>query len=227
MSLRGHIYPKFELSLENKRQSSVNSSADTSYSFEESGIVVIGASTGGTEAIKNVLLGMPDNSPPIVVAQHIPEQFSKAFADRLNSMCGIYVKEAEQGDVLNPGVCYIAPGGKNMSLVEEDGETSVHVTDADVGSNHRPCIDFLFNSVANLSKRAVGVILTGMGSDGARGLLAMRKSGCFTIGQSKETCVVYGMPKVANELGALDKVSDLEDISKEICEHIKILMRAS
>ena len=178
--------------------------------FNANQLVVIGASTGGTEAIASVLTKLPASSPGIVVTQHIPPVFSKAFANRLNDICALEVKEAEDGDQLRPGVVLVAPGDYHMLLRNSGGRYTVTVKTGPRVCYQRPSVDVLFFSVAEAAGNlAVGVLLTGMGSDGAQGLLKMRQAGARTIAQDEASCVVYGMPREAVELGAAGQVLPL------------------
>lgn len=180
-------------------------------------IIAMGASTGGTEALSNVLSKLPDNLPGIVIVQHIPPVFSKMFADRMNNMLRMDVREAKTGDYVEPGHVLIAPGDKHMVVKKLGNRLRVEVKAGEKVSGHCPSVDVLFNSVAAAcGADAVGVILTGMGSDGAKGLLAMRQKGARTIGQDEATCIVYGMPKVAYEIGAVEKQLPLENIAQGI-----------
>ena len=173
-------------------------------------VFAIGASTGGTEAIASVLTKLPASSPGIVVTQHIPPVFSKAFANRLNDICALEVKEAEDGDQLRPGVVLVAPGDYHMLLRNSGGRYTVTVKTGPRVCYQRPSVDVLFFSVAEAAGNlAVGVLLTGMGSDGAQGLLKMRQAGARTIAQDEASCVVYGMPRDAVELGAAGQVLPL------------------
>jgi two-component system chemotaxis response regulator CheB len=173
-------------------------------------VVAIGASTGGTQAIASILAALPRSSPPLVIAQHIPPVFSRAFANRLNDNCALEVREAVDGDELRPGLALIAPGDYHMLLRNSGGCYTVVVKSGPRVCYQRPSVDVLFSSVAETAgKRAVGVLLTGMGSDGARGLLQMRRAGAHTIAQDEATCVVYGMPREAVELGAAEQVLPL------------------
>jgi len=184
-------------------------------------IVAIGASTGGTEALKEVLMQLPRNSPGIIIVQHMPANFTNQFAQRLNSLCEVEVKEAKNGDTIGIGQVLLAPGDVHMVLRRSGHRYYVQLGTGDKVSGHRPSIDVLFNSVSkSAGSNAVGVILTGMGSDGAKGLLNMRKVGARTIGQDEKSCVVYGMPKVAYELGAVDIQTPLQNIPKKILELI-------
>ncbi len=176
-------------------------------------IVAIGASTGGTKAIEVVLKGMPALSPGIVIVQHMPEKFTKSFAERLNEICPMDVKEASEGDQVVPGLALIAPGNKHMVLVRRGANYYVRIKEGPRVHFQRPSVDVLFNSVAeHAGGNAVGVLLTGMGADGAKGLLEMKEAGAFTIAQDEETCVVFGMPKEAIKLGAAQKVLPLHEI---------------
>lgn len=182
------------------------------------GVIAIGASTGGTEAIFNLVKAMPVNMPGMVVVQHIPPVFSRLFAERLNSQTPFTVKEAVSGDSVEPGKILIAPGDKHMRLKKAGGGFIVDCFAGDKVSGHCPSVDVLFESVARAAgSSAVGVILTGMGYDGAKGLLSMRQSGARTIGQNEASCVVYGMPKVAFNIGAVEKMMPLESIPQMLC----------
>lgn len=180
-------------------------------------IIAIGASTGGTEAIYNVLKFLPPNTPGIVIVQHIPPLFSKMFADRLNSTLQLKVKEAQTGDYVENGLVLIAPGDKHMKVKKIGDLLRVEVADGEKVNGHCPSVDVLFESVAKAcGKDAVGIILTGMGNDGAKGLLTMRNSGARTIGQDENSCIVYGMPKVAFDIGAVEKQASLDNIPQAI-----------
>jgi two-component system chemotaxis response regulator CheB len=180
-------------------------------------VIVIGASTGGTEAIKDVLMGMPANAPGIVVVQHMPPGFTASFAQRMNSLCQIEVKEAEDGDRILPGHALIAPGDFHTSIVRSGAQYLVRVTKEAPVNRHRPSVDVLFDSCAEqIGKNAIGAILTGMGADGASGLKKMRDAGARTIAQDEASCVVFGMPKEAIAKGAAEKVLPLHLITQEI-----------
>lgn len=180
-------------------------------------VIAIGASTGGTEALKEVLTRFPPTIPGVLVVQHMPPNFTTAFAERLNNMCSIAVKEAEDGDSVLPGRALIAPGNYHMLLRRSGARYHVSVKTGPMVCHQRPSADVLFNSSAQYAgPNAVGVILTGMGSDGAQGLLKMREAGGRTIGQDEATCVVYGMPKEAAKLGAVEKVAPLERIAQGV-----------
>jgi two-component system chemotaxis response regulator CheB len=176
-------------------------------------VVAVGASTGGTEALSDFLQAMPLDSPGIVIVQHMPENFTKAFATRLDGICSISVKEAESNDTVIPGRALIAPGNHHLLLKRSGARYYVEIKDGPLVSRHRPSVDVLFRSAARYAgKNAVGVIMTGMGDDGAKGMLEMREAGAFTIAQDEETCVVFGMPKKAIELDAVDRVLSLSAI---------------
>lgn len=170
-------------------------------------LIAVGSSTGGTTIIEKILRNLNRQSPPVVIVQHMPELFTKAFANRINQFCEIDVKEAEDGDILQPGMAVISPGGKHIKVVRKHTVGyCVQVFDGDYVNRHKPSVDVLFNSVADVVKKeALGIILTGMGKDGAKGLLAMKQVGAETIGQEESDCAVYGMPKAAHALGAVDQ----------------------
>ncbi|MCX7173298.1 MAG: chemotaxis response regulator protein-glutamate methylesterase [Proteobacteria bacterium] len=189
-------------------------------------IIAIGASTGGTEAIKDVLATLPAQVPGIVIVQHMPETFTASFAKRLDSLSKVRVIEAQGGEKIEPGHAYLAPGHSHM-LVKKSGNGYVtELTKEEPVNRHRPAVDVLFRSVASLMKgNAIGVILTGMGKDGAQGLLQMREAGAWTIGQNQESCVVYGMPREAALLGAIDEVVPLSEVSERIMSRLRALDR--
>lgn len=179
-------------------------------------IVAIGASTGGTEAIATVLKEFDTDIPGTVVVQHMPSKFTEMYANRLNDQCRVRVKEAKTGDIVSPGQVLIAPGGDcHMKVVKVNGVYQVVLKPGPKVNGHSPSVDVLFDSVAEVAgKKAVGIILTGMGGDGANGLLKMRKAGARTVGQDESSCVVYGMPKVAYDLGAVEYQEKLSDVAK-------------
>jgi two-component system chemotaxis response regulator CheB len=180
-------------------------------------VIAIGASTGGTEAIASVLTRLPASSPGIVITQHIPPQFSRAFANRLNEICALEVKEAEDADTLRPGVALVAPGDFHLLLRHSGGRYFVNVKTGPRVCYQRPSVDVLFSSVAEAAgPRAIGVLLTGMGADGAQGLLQMRNAGAHTIAQNEATCVVFGMPREAIALGAAEQVLPLPAVPAAI-----------
>lgn len=176
-------------------------------------VIAIGASTGGTEAIKDILVRLPADAPGIVVVQHMPEKFTKAFAERLNSLCNMEVREARDGDGVIPGAVLIAPGNYHMQFRRSGARYYVTLNQDPPVYHQRPSVDVLFDSVAEYAgSNATGVILTGMGADGSHGLLKMKQSGARTIAQDEESCIVFGMPKEAIKLGGVDRVLPLEKI---------------
>jgi len=180
-------------------------------------VIAIGASTGGTKAIESVLSSMPATSPGIVIVQHMPEHFTTSFAKRLNAICPVQVREARNNDHVVPGVALIAPGNQHMVLSRVGGTYMVRIKSGPRVHYQRPSVDVLFQSVAkSAASNAVGVMLTGMGADGAKGMLAMKESGAFTLAQDEATCVVYGMPKEAVRLGAVDEIVALPEIPQSI-----------
>ncbi len=180
-------------------------------------VIAMGASTGGTEALKNVLVQMPPNSPGIVIVQHMPPRFTTAFASRLNTLCRIEVREAKDGDAVLPGTALIAPGNFHMLLKRVGGTYYTEVTTGPLVFHQRPSVDVLFNSVARFAAgNALGVIMTGMGRDGAAGLLEMRNAGAHTIAQDEASCVVFGMPKEAIKMGAAEQVVPLFEIPRAL-----------
>ncbi|MFA6061959.1 MAG: chemotaxis response regulator protein-glutamate methylesterase [Gallionella sp.] len=180
-------------------------------------IVAIGTSTGGTQALEAVLTALPRVCAGIVIVQHMPEMFTEAFAKRLNSLCQIEVLEAKNNDRVIPGRALIAPGGKHMLLKRSGAQYHVEVVDGPLVNRHRPSVDVLFRSVAKFAgKNALGIIMTGMGDDGARGLKELREAGAYTLGQNEDSCVVYGMPKEAMKLGAVCEEIPLNQIAGKI-----------
>ncbi|MCX7679726.1 MAG: chemotaxis response regulator protein-glutamate methylesterase [Spirochaetes bacterium] len=181
-------------------------------------VIAIGASTGGTEAITEILTNLPEDVPGIAIVQHMPEKFTKAFAERLNGLAKIFIKEAEHGDKVVRGMALIAPGNRHM-ILRFDGEGYfVEIIDGPPVNRHRPSVDVLFRSVAlNAGKKAVGILLTGMGCDGAQGLLEMKEAGAHTIAQDERSSVVFGMPREAIKLNAAKEVKNLQQIAAYIC----------
>jgi two-component system chemotaxis response regulator CheB len=181
-------------------------------------VVCMGASTGGTEALREVLEALPANAPGIVIVQHMPESFTRAFARRLDGLCEVDVKEAEDGDTVMPGRVLIAPGGLRHTLLSRQGARyTVSVREGPLVSRHRPSVDVLFRSAAQVAgSNAVGIIMTGMGDDGARGLLEMRTAGARTMAQDEATSIVFGMPKEAIIRGAAEKIIPLHAIAREL-----------
>jgi len=186
-------------------------------------IIAMGASTGGTEALLAILEKLPGNLPPIVITQHMPPIFTNMYAERLNRICKMEVREAKDQDKLYPGLCLIAPGGLQMQVVKDREGLKVSCMEGEKVSGHCPSIDYLFSSVAKeCGEHAVGILLTGMGRDGAHGLLLMHEKGAYTLGQDEESSVVYGMPMEAYKLGAVDKQGNLSQIANYLldCFHM-------
>ena len=185
-------------------------------------IIAIGSSTGGIKALKDFLVQFPLNSPGILIVQHMPSDFTEQVANRLDSVCNMDVKQARDGDTVEIGQVLIAPGDKHMILKRSGHRYYVKITDGDKVSGHRPSVDVLFDSVSKIAgANAVGVILTGMGSDGAKGLLNMRKSGAMTFGQDEKSSIVYGMPKAAYELGAVVKQNSLDNLPNDVLRFLE------
>lgn len=186
-------------------------------------ILAIGASTGGTEAIYSIITALPRDMPGILIVQHMPPVFTKLYADRLNNSCMLEVKEAQDGDQVKPGRVLVAAGDFHMRLAKGPGGYFVKCAQGERVNGHCPSVDVLFDSVADVAKdKAIGVILTGMGADGAKGLLNMRKQGAYTIGQDEKSSTVYGMPMVAYNIGAVAKQLPLNKIAEEICSHLSL-----
>lgn len=183
----------------------------------------MGASTGGTEAIIKIIKELPGDFPPILIAQHMPFGFTKMYADRLNKICKMEVREALDGDRIKQGIVLIAPGDKHMILKKDDKGYYVSCKKGDKTKGYCPSIDLLFNSAAEIAgKKSVGIILTRMGKDGAEGLLNMKKAGAYTIGQDESTSVVYGMPMVAFNMGAVTVQAPIENICEILIKHLTI-----
>lgn len=185
-------------------------------------VIFIGASTGGTEALKDMLLKMPEDGPPILIVQHMPEMFTKTFATRLNQICRIKVKEAEQNDPVLPGHAYVAPGNFHMQIALTGSGYVIRLNQNETVNRHRPAVDVLFHSGAKwVGKNAIAVILTGMGADGAKGIQALKESGASTFAQDQATSVIFGMPRAAIETGAIDKIVPLQEMTDEVLAHLK------
>lgn len=180
-------------------------------------IIFVGASTGGTEAVKSFLLGIPSDCPPILIVQHMPVAFTASFAARLNTLCQPRVIESQGGEVIESGTVYIAPGHSHLRIKRGASGYVTELFSTPPVNRHRPSVDVLFDSAAEVvGRNAIGVILTGMGKDGACGLLRMRKAGARTFGQSEASCVVYGMPREAAVIGAVEEVAGLNDIARRV-----------
>ncbi|MFA6015228.1 MAG: chemotaxis response regulator protein-glutamate methylesterase [Gallionellaceae bacterium] len=184
-------------------------------------IIAVGASTGGTEAIKEFLVRLPADAPGIVIAQHMPEAFTKSFAARLDSLCKISVLEAQGGERILPGHAYIAPGHSHLMIKRSGANYMTELSQSPPVNHHRPSVEVLFRSVAqNAGKNVIGVMLTGMGKDGAIGMLEMRQAGSYNFAQDEATCVVYGMPREAVQVGAVDEIVPIQDMAQKVLQKI-------
>lgn len=216
---RASIRPKIDQSIKPASRATPNTSFIQQRKLKANFLCAIGASTGGTEAIKEVVMALPAESPPIVVTQHIPESFSKSFAKRLDSLSAVTVYEAEHNQIVEVGCVYIAPGHSHLRIAKQGAKYICKLDKGDAVNRHRPAVDPLFDSVIEVAaKSSMGVLLTGMGADGAVGLLRMREAGCTTIAQDEASSVVWGMPGAAVKLGAACKIMDLNDIAKAILQ---------
>lgn len=214
--------PKNSMDVILKKWNAIPDAAENAMPRTTDQVIVIGASTGGTEALAEVLSSMPADSPGIVVVQHMPEKFTTAFAARLNSICRITVTEAKDGDRVLAGNALIAPGNFHILLKRSGARYFVEVNDGPSVNRHRPSVDVLFRSVAKYAgSNAIGIIMTGMGDDGARGMKEMKEAGAFNIAQDEESCVVFGMPKEAIAFGGVDRVVGLRHIKDTILNKLK------
>jgi two-component system chemotaxis response regulator CheB len=208
------VFRRFKpVACEGRAENAPKSPANVSFSRHSTEkIIVIGASTGGTEAIKEILMQFPADSPAVVITQHMPQGFTTSFANRLDALCKIKVKEAQHGERILPGHAYIAPGGMQLAVIRSGSNYVAEVSDTDPVNRHKPSVEVLFLSVAkNVGPNAVGVMLTGMGKDGASAMLEMRKTGAYNFAQNEASCVVFGMPKEAIAAGAVDEVLPLAE----------------
>ena len=231
--MKTHLLDKIKIAAKAKLQSPVVSSvhqkvtAMKSISYSSSGlkkIVALGTSTGGPRALQEVLPYLPQSLPAsILIVQHMPPGFTKSLAERLNSISQIYVKEAEEDDVLQPGYAYIAPGDYHLKVIKTGNTYRIRLTKEDPVSGHRPSVDMMMNSLAQLQiNNIIGVIMTGMGSDGAKGMKNLKDQNAYNIAQNEETCVVYGMPKSAVSLGCIDEVIPLQEIAEKITKVVGV-----
>jgi two-component system chemotaxis response regulator CheB len=205
------------------RSAVVRLSAGPRYSSSEK-VIAVGASTGGVEALQDLLTAFPPDAPAILITQHMPAMFTASFANRLDQFCAVTVSQAKDGERVLPGHAYIAPGGFHMELARSGANYVCRVTDEAPVSGHRPSVDVLFRSVAHAAgANAVGIILTGMGKDGAIGLLEMRRAGASTIGQDEASCVVYGMPKAAHDCGATEIELPIGKIAQQVLHHCEAI----
>ncbi len=184
-------------------------------------LLIIGASTGGTEAIKSFLMQMPSDCPGVLITQHMPAGFTKSFASRLDSLCKISVKEAVDGERILPGHAYIAPGDQHLLLARSGANYVTRLSDSEPVNRHKPSVDVLFDSAAaNAGKNAIGIIMTGMGKDGAVGMLRMKEAGSYNFAQNEESCVVYGMPREAVAHGGVNEVAHLKELPKLVLHYL-------
>jgi Chemotaxis response regulator containing a CheY-like receiver domain and a methylesterase domain len=222
LKIKGAANVNLSANMAQLTRSNMNKLAEKKLIPNSSRLIAIGASTGGTEAVYGILKVLPKTVPGIVVVQHIPPVFSRMFAERLNMQTEFNVKEAQTGDVIESGCVLIAPGDKHLKVRRAGDKYIVELIQGNKVSGHCPSVDVLFESVAKVAgKNAVGVILTGMGQDGATGLMSMRRAGARTIGQDKESSVVYGMPKVAFDIGAVEKQVSLSNIPSVLFDMIR------
>lgn len=207
-----------------KNSDAIEKNVQNTHKFNKDTVIAIGASTGGTDAIYSVVKAFRHDMPGVVIVQHMPPVFTRMYAERLDNSCSMEVREAKNGDIVKPGRILIAPGDYQMELVKDYHNCYVKCYKGEKVSGHCPSVDVLFNSVADaMGKNAIGVILTGMGSDGASGLLRMKKNGAYTIGQDEKTSIVYGMPMVAYNIGAVIKQLPLEKIPQAVFERCQVL----
>ena len=203
-------------------QKPVQQSVSGGHKSRDVDLIAIGASTGGTDALVKILQPLPPDLPGIVIVQHMPPVFTRMYAERLNSQCRLEVREARNGDEVKPGLALLAPGDYQMKVMKDDRRYTVKCYRGEKVSGHCPSVDVLFQSVAETAgRKSVGMILTGMGSDGAKGLLQMRKTGAWTVGQDQESCVVYGMPMVAFNIGAVVRQLPLDRIAPDVVRYIQ------
>lgn len=220
-SVRVKARPRREAAPLRERAAPFSSNENRELGFTSDRVVALGASTGGTEALSTILEAMPRDAPGLLVVQHMPELFTRAFSERLDRSCLIEVKEAEDGDRVLRGRALVAPGNRHLSLERGGGHYVVRVQEGPLVSRHRPSVDVLFRSVAAAAGRhAVGAILTGMGSDGASGLLEMRQAGAATLAQDEASCVVFGMPREAIERGAVEEIVGLGDMASVVLRRV-------
>lgn len=206
----------------NRLTKNIDPAKKTAISYKGTEVLIaIGASTGGTEAIKDLLMQLPSSCPGIVMTQHMPPGFTTSFAKRLDSTCAMRVVEATHNERVLPGHAYLAPGDKHMEVIRYGADYRIRLFDGEKVSGHKPSVDVLFDSIANnIGDNALGALLTGMGKDGAKGLKAMHDKGCVTFCQNEESCVVYGMPKEAVNMGAADHVVDLQKMAQLITSEV-------
>jgi len=220
---KAKLNPKSTLIQKSKNASAILPALSNKIATTEK-LIIVGASTGGTEAIKDFLIELPPDCPGILITQHMPEAFTNAFAKRLDGLCKISVKEAVDGERILPGHAYIAPGHSHLLLKRSGANYVTELNQGPPVNRHRPSVDVLFRSAANCAgANAIGVILTGMGKDGAAGMLEMKQKGAYNFAQDEESCVVFGMPKEAIAVGAADEIVALSDMAKRVVAHLSTL----
>ncbi len=218
---RARIKTRAQVMADAKHQGGAQTPALRSPLISSEKLIIVGASTGGTEAIKTFLMKMPADCPGILITQHMPEGFTKSFAKRLDGLCQISVCEAEGGERVLPGHAYIAPGHSHLLLARSGANYMTQLNQEEPVNRHRPSVDVLFRSAAQYAgKNAVGVILTGMGKDGAAGMLAMKEAGSYNFAQDEASCVVFGMPREAIAIGATDEVASLNELSSKVLNYL-------
>lgn len=202
------------------KQTGARSALAAGKKFQLRSVMAIGASTGGTEALREVLTKLPSNCPPVVITQHIPPVFSTSFALRMDKCCEVSVKEAEDGDELGTGKVFIAPGDRHLLIVQKGTKLICQLSDSEKVNRHKPAVDVLFDSLIPVAKNVHAALLTGMGSDGAQGLLRLKEAGASTFAQDEASCVVWGMPRAAVELNAANKVVSLDAMAKALLDSV-------
>lgn len=220
--LRGSATSPAGADRRSRPMTTVKTAATAPYATSSGKIIFLGASTGGTEAIKEFLLGMPETCPPILIVQHMPESFTTSFARRLDGLCAPHVIEAQGNERIEAGTVYIAPGHSHLRIRRSGGNLLTELSGSEPVNRHRPSVDVLFDSAAEVvGRQAVGVILTGMGKDGAQGLQRMRQAGARTFGQDEASCVVYGMPREAFLIGAVEEQWPLEEMARKVMAAVR------
>lgn len=216
------IFEASKVDIEKLRPSDLLVTPHKKRQLNRSRFVAIGASTGGTRAIETILTSLPEDFPGIVITQHMPAEFTSSFADSLNNCCKLHVKEAEDLEEITPGKVLIAPGNLHLKIIQKDGKYLCNLRTGPLIHYQRPAVDVMFSSISKISDDCIGVLLTGMGKDGAQGLLSMKEAGCLTIAQDEESSVVFGMPRAAIELNAVTKILSLKEISFHLMKDLEL-----